>query len=101
MLASLFVVLFVELADQLLEDIAHAQVRQTGLSASVRPFSVVGAEVDLFGNELFDDVVQHVGLRHLADLVAKVELLDDFLDVVGEAVKVVLQIGFQLRRVAQ
>jgi ATP-dependent RNA helicase HelY len=55
----------------------------------------------LFGNELLDHVVQYVRLRHLSDLVAQIELLDDLLHVVGEAIEVVLQVGFQLRRVSE
>src|SRR5690625_1028674 len=46
MLTGFFVVFFVEAANQLLEDIAHAQVGQAGQGISIRVGAVVGREVD-------------------------------------------------------
>jgi hypothetical protein len=45
--------------------------------------------------------MQHVRLRHFANLVTQVELIDDLFNVVRKAIKVVLEVGFELRRIAQ
>ena len=45
-----------------------------------------GAEIDLRGEEPGYDVAQHVPGREAAQLVAEFELLEDVLNVVGEAV---------------
>ena len=45
--------------------------------------------------------MQYVRLRHFANLVAQVELIDDLFNVVRKAIKVVLEVGFELRRIAQ
>jgi hypothetical protein len=81
----LLVVFFVELADQLLEDCAHRVV----VDACRR-------EVDVGVEELVDQCADRVGLGEGCELVAKLEVLEDVLDVGREPVEVVLEIGKQL-----
>ena len=85
MLARLLVVLFVELADQLLEDCPHRVV----VDARRR-------EVDVGVEELVDQRADGVGLGQRLKLIAELEVLEDVLDVGREAVEVVLEIGEKL-----
>ena len=63
-LAGLFVVLFVEAADQLLEDRAHGVVVEAGQPDVAAPVEHrVGAEVDVVGEELLDQAAEDVGIR--------------------------------------
>ena len=101
MFASLLVVLLVELADEFLEDVAHAEVGRAGELPSVRADGVVVGEIDVRGDEFLDDAVERVCLAHLADLVAEIELGDDFGDVLAEAVEVVVEVGLELGRVSE
>jgi len=84
-LARFFVVVFVELADQLFEDGAHRVV----VDARRR-------EVDVGIEELIDQRADGVGLRQRLQLVAELEVLEDVLHVGREAVEVVLEVGEQL-----
>jgi hypothetical protein len=84
-LAGLFVVLFVELADQLLEHGAHRVVVDSG-----------GREVDVGIEKLADQRSERVCLGERGQLVAKLEVLQDVLDVGREAVQVILEVGKQL-----
>ena len=84
-LARLFVVLLVELADQFLEDRAHRVVVDAGRR-----------EVDVGVEELVDQRADGVGLRQRWQLVAELEVVEDVLDVGREAVEVVLEVGQQL-----
>ncbi|MDT4886030.1 hypothetical protein FQZ97_1223360 [compost metagenome] len=89
MLACLFVIFFVEAADQLLEHRAHAVVVQRGqLDAAVGIFHWQRREIDLRVEEVIDQVAKDVGIHQLLDLVAEVELGEDFLHVRREAVQV-------------
>ena len=74
-----------ELADQLLEEVAHLGVRHR-----------VGVEVD-FG-ELRDDLEEPVLLVHGVDFVDELEALED-IDVGREAADVIDQVGAQVVRV--
>ena len=87
-LASFLVVGLIEAANQLLKQRAHGMVVQAGQIAA-RP----GAEVDIPADKLLDDRSENIGLDHGRDLVAELELLQNFLHVRGEAV----QIGFKIR----
>jgi hypothetical protein len=88
-LARLFVVLFVEAADQLLEHGAHAVVVQRRqLDAAIRVLHGQRREVDLGVEEVLDQVAQDVGIDQLLDLVAEIELGEDFLHVGRETVEV-------------
>ena len=80
-LARVLVHRLVELPEQLLEDVAHLQVRD-----------LVRVEVDVL--ELLQHQEQQAGLVQLADRVAEVELLEHLPHVVGEPVDV----GPQVRR---
>ena len=95
MLARLFVVLFVETADQLFEDIAHPQIAQR---RELAPFGVdllfVG-EVDIGGSELFEHLQQYIFFRHVPYLRTKLELFDDLLHIGAEAVEIVHEVGFE------
>jgi hypothetical protein len=83
--AGFFVVVFVELANEFFEDGAHGVV----VDAS-------GAEVDFEIEELGDEGAEGVGFGEGGELVAEFEVFDDFLDVGGEAVEVVFEIGEEL-----
>ena len=93
MLASLLVVILVEAAHQVLEDGPHGVVVQPGV-----PHRVVGvqdrfgAEVDLWSEEPVYDSAQYVAVRELPYLVAKLELVQDVLDIGGEAVQVGVEV---------
>ncbi len=80
-----------EPADEVLEDIAHMHV-------------VDGLRVKIEFREGLDHGEQAVVLVHLVDLVAELEALvrhDDLLDIGGEAIDVVLEIGRQVRCIIQ
>ena len=92
-LAGLLVVLLVETAHQVLEDRPHGVVVQPG--EPHRPVLVqdrFGAEIDLRVEEAGDDVAQGVSVGESAYLVAELELLQDVLDVGGEAVHVGVEV---------
>ena len=97
-LAGLLVVLFVEAADQFLEDRAHGVVVEAGQLARSRRRSSTGlrAEVDRRVEELLDQVAEGVGLGERGNLVAELEVVEDVLDVGREAVEVGLEIGLEL-----
>ena len=96
MFARFFVVLFVEPAYQVLEDGAHGVVVQAGqLDGSVFVLDRVGAEVDVRGKEPADEGTEGIAFRKAVDLVAKLELVEDVLDIVGVAVQVRLEVGAQ------
>ena len=82
-LPGFLVVVLIEHAHEVLEDGAHAVIVQTGqLTHGVR------AEVDVLAEEFLDELAEAVGLHQLADLVPKLEVLDDVLHVRREAVEV-------------
>ena len=96
-LAGLLIVLLVEAADQLLEDRAHRVVIQAGvLDRAVAVADRVGAEVHVLRQELLDQRAERVGLRELRDQVAKLEVLQNVLDVRREAVEIGLEVGLEL-----
>lgn len=89
MLARLFVVFFVEAADQLLEHRAHAVVVQRRqLHAAVGIFHWQRRKIGLGIEEIVDQVTKDVGVHQLLDLVAEIELGEDFLHVGREAVQI-------------
>ena len=91
MLARLFVVLFVEFANQLFEDCAHAVIVETCMAQDFLLFVTIdggGAEVDVGRDEFLDDGAEDIGFDHRLDLVAELELFEDFLHVRREAVEV-------------
>ncbi len=85
MLARLLVVLLVEPANQLLEDRPHGVVVHAG-----------GREVNAGIEEHVDQRAQGVVFGKRGNLVPELEVIEDVLDVGGEAVEVVLEIGEQL-----
>ena len=96
MLSGFFVILFVEFADQFLEDVAHAVIGQPRLLLTTIPvFDRVRAKVDVRQNEPLDEMAE-VRFIELVELAAEVELGDDLLHVVGKAVEVVAEIGLEL-----
>ena len=92
--AGFLVVLLVEPPDQLLEQRPHRVVVQGG-----QPDSAVGiknrgrGEVDAVVQELLNQAAQNVGIHKGLDLVTELELVQDLLDVWGEAVQVRLEVG--------
>ena len=96
-LAGLFVVLFVELAHQLLEQRAHrVVVHRRVLDGAVAVFDRMGAEVDFGVEELGDQGAEGVGLGQTRDGVAELEVVQDVLHVGGKAVEVGVEVGFEL-----
>ena len=96
-LARLLVVLFVEAAHQLLEDRAHRVIVEPRLpDRPVRVLDRLRAQVDRAIEQLFDQVAERIGLRETRDLIAELELVEDFLNVRGEAVEIGLKIGLEL-----
>ena len=87
-LARVLVHRLIELPEQLLEDVAHLQVRD-----------LVRVEVDVL--ELLQHQEQQSGLVQLADRVAEVELLQHLPHVVGEPVDVGPQVRRQVGMVLQ
>ena len=55
-----------------------------------------GAEVDIPADKLLDDRAENIGLDHGCDLVAKLELLQNLLDVGGEAVEIRFKVRLEL-----
>lgn len=88
-LARLFVVVFVETADQLLEHRAHAVVVQRRqLDAAVGILHRQRRKIDLRVEEVFNQVTENMGIHQLLDLVAEVELAEDLLHVGRETVQI-------------
>ena len=83
--ARFFVVILVELADQLLEDGPHRMI----VDASRR-------EVDVGVEELVDHSSDGVGLGQRLQLIAELEVLDDVLNIRREAVEVIFEVGEEL-----
>ena len=96
-LASLFVVLFVEPADQFLEDRSHGMVIQAGLpDRSVCVEDRIGTQVHVRREELLDQCAQRVRLGQTGNLVPELEVLEDVLDVRREALKVRFKVSPEL-----
>ena len=87
-ISGLLVGLLVEAPDEVLEDVAHRDVRD-------------GVRVQVHGGDLLDDFKEAVGLLQLLDLVVELELLDDLPRAGGEAGHEVAEIGRELVRVAE
>ena len=85
MLARLFVVLFVELSDQLLEDRPHGVV----VDAS-------GRKIDLRIEKHIDQSTNRIGFGERRELVSELEVVEDVLNVLRKAVEVILEVGQQL-----
>ncbi len=100
-LSGLLVVFLVELADEFLEDVSHAEIGQAGELAAVRADGVVVGEIDVRGHEFLDDAVEGIRLAHFPDLVAEIELGDDLGDVGAEAVEVVVEVRFELGGISE
>lgn len=88
--SGLLVIALGELADQLLKDIAH-----------IRGSDALGAHIALRGGKLLQHHKEHLAADHRAHLIGKLEVLDNVLDVVGEALQVVVEVAFQIVRVAE
>lgn len=59
------------------------------------------AEIDLWGDELFQHAEEGIRLGHLPHLGGQVELGDDLAHVLAAAVEVVFQIGDELRGIPE
>lgn len=82
MLTGLFVVLFVEAPNQLLEDGAHGVVVECRQQLIAVPIQHrLGTEVDAGIQELFDEVPENIRLDERGDLVAEFEFVEDLSDV--------------------
>ena len=56
----------------------------------------VRAEIDVRREKLFDQGAERVGLGQARDLIAELELVEDFLDVRREAIEIGLEIRLEL-----
>ncbi len=56
----------------------------------------VRAQVDLGRQQLLDQRAERIGLREARDLIAKLEVVEDILDVRREAVEIGLEVGLEL-----
>lgn len=90
-LAGFFVVGLIEAANQLLKQRAHGMVVQAGQIAA-RP----GAEVDIPADKLLNDCAENISFDHGRDLIAELELLQNFLHVRGEAVQIRFKVRLEL-----
>ena len=63
---------------------------------AVQVLYLLGAEVDAPVEELLDQVTEDVGLDQREDLVAKLELVEDHLNVGRKAVQIGFEIGLEL-----
>jgi hypothetical protein len=82
---------------QFFKDGANGMVVQTGQAhIAVLIKNRVGAEVDVVGGELFYEATEDVGLDKRRYLVAKCELAKNLLHVLGETIKVGLEISLEL-----
>ena len=99
--ARLLVVLLVEAADKLLENRPHRVVVETGMLEDrlrvILPHGI-GRKVDVWRHELGDDRSENVRIGHRRDLVAKLELLENLLDVRREAVEIRLEVRLERLR---
>ena len=97
LLASLFIVLLIEAADQFLKYGSHPVVIQRG-----KPNITVGikdgfvAQVDRRVKKLFDQAPEDVGLDKRGDLVAELEFCQDLLDVRRKAIEIGFKVCFEL-----
>src|SRR5262245_58288456 len=97
MLTRLFVVLFIEAADQLFEDRPHGMVIQCW--KAFRTIDVeyrLGTKVDRVVEKLLDQAAEDVGFDQCGDLVAEFKFIEDLLNIGREAVKIGLEIGLEL-----
>ncbi len=81
-LTGLFVVFLVELANQLLKNCSHGMVvnaRRREVYSGVEKF--------------IDQCAQRIGFGERRNLVAKFEVFDDVLNVLGKAVEIILKVG--------
>jgi hypothetical protein len=89
--AGFFVVFLVELADEFLEDRAHGVVVHAGMfhhAVGIEDGS--GAEIDFGIKKFADERAEGVGLRERGELVAEFEIFKDVLNILREAVQVVV-----------
>lgn len=77
-------------ADDLLKDVAHFQIGDR-----------IWVQVGLGGGKLLDDNVKDTFVGHCGDLTVKLELFQDVLDILREAVQVVPEIRLDIVRVVQ
>ena len=91
MFAGLFVVFFVETADQFFENAPHAVIAEAGRFAER-----LRAEMDFRGNEFFHQKAKGVGFVQFVELSAEIEFADDLLNVVGKPVEVSQKVRFEL-----
>ena len=89
-LPGVLVVRLGEPADNFLKNIAHLQI---GNHSRV--------QVGFGASELLDDDVENTFVGHGGDLTVELELLQNILDVLREAVQVVLEVGFDVVRIVQ
>ena len=96
-LTGLFVVFLVEPPNQLLEDRAHGVVVETWmLDGTVTVEDRLGTKIDIRGEKLFDQRPERVSLGKAWDLIAKFEIVEDFLHVRREAVEIGFKVCLQL-----
>ncbi len=101
MLTSLFVIVLVKLADQLLKNRPHGVVihgREPDRTIVVE--HRVGAQIDVRVEELLNQGAECISLGQCGDLVAELEVFQDVLDVLRKTIQVVLEVLAELLLVA-
>ena len=89
-LPSVLVVGLGEPADDLLKNVAHLQIGDH-----------IRVQVGLGGCELLDHDIENALVGHGGDLAVKLELFQDVLDILREAVQIVPEVGLDVVRVVQ
>ena len=96
-LARLLVILLIEPAYKLLEDRAHGVVVEAGKAhGSVAVSSRLRAQVDARVKQFLDQRADPVGLGEPRNLVVKLEVVEDLLDIGREAVQVSAEVSLEL-----
>ena len=89
-LPGVLVVRLGEPADDLLKDVTHLQIGD-----------LIRVQIGLGGSELLDDDIKDALVGHGGDLAVKLELFQDILDILREAVQIVPEVGLNVVRVIQ
>lgn len=95
--ARFFVVFLIGPAYQLLENRTHRMIIKAGLSdRAVAVERRERAEVDLVIKELFDQRAERIRLAQTRNLVAELEVIENFLHIGRKAIQIRLEIGAKL-----
>lgn len=91
--AGFFVVLLVEFANEFFKHVTHSEVGERRQRFAPAVFAFHRREVDVGTRKLFNEQKGDAGVPHGFELVAQLELGDDFLNVGAKAVEVEFKVG--------